>query len=186
MLLDISERPVSSISGSSRFDVVQALNSLDLTIVQFLATGWWFNQEQQRVTPNGSGQYIVPPDATSVDVVSGGPTQGDDGAPVLVVRGGFLYDTQNSTDVFNSTDPYVLLSLHRLIDFADMPHSAREYTYAAATVINQERVLGSKNVDAKLVRRANAAFAIVHKEHLKFKKSNQQFSPEFFDMMHNR
>jgi hypothetical protein len=185
MLHDLSERPVVTLSGSSRFDVVQAIDSLNLTVLEFLSTGWFFNEEQMRLTADVNGNYNIPADTTNVRVVKDGPTTGTEGTPTLVVRAQKLYDTTNGTDVFVAAGS-ILLKVHRLITFEDMPTSAREYCYAAATVVNQERTLGSKNIDQNLVRRARAAFAIVHNEDLKAKNSNQQLSNHFFDLMFNR
>lgn len=184
MLHDLGDRPVNTLNDPTRLDVVRAINSLDQTSKMFQIQGWWFNTEQIRLTVDGDGFYNIPDDVAHVKSIKGGPTQGPDGPPRLVARGRKLYDVNNSTDVFLNA-AFVVLKIHRLLVYEDLPQSVREYLYAAGAIRFQSRALGSDNVDQDLKLMASAAFAIVHEEQLSWEMTDTTFSPSFLTLMHD-
>lgn len=184
MLHDITERPVTTLSGQ-RLDVSRAEDSLDTVLRSVLTEGWWFNRELISLDIDANNYYTIPDNVVHVKKYSGGPTTGTNGAPVLVVRGRRLYDRVNATDVFAS-GPTIKLTVHRLLEYEDLPQSARDYVYAVASIRYQSRELGSKHIDQDLQRQALVARATLVDEDLAFDATDQTWTPHFFTMMHNR
>ena len=186
MLHDLGDRPVNTLTGATRLDVVRAINSIDQTRVQLLNAGWWFNTETVDVSVDGANNYPITDDISHIEVVSGGPTTSTSTRGVmLVVRGRKLYDVNNATDQFVGA-PTVTLKVHRLLEFEDLPSSVREYVYTAASIRNQSRTLGSKNVDQDLKLQAASAFGIMHEENIDAQEFDATYSNTFLDLMHNR
>ena len=185
MLFDIGERPVNTLGTSARLDVVRSESTLDQITRRTLLEDWWFNTETITLTVDGSGYYNLSQDIGRAKFISGGPTTGTRGRPTFVVRGSKLYDTLNATDVFIDA-PVVTLEIHRLLDFADLPQSVREYVYATASLRNESRGFGSPTVAAELREQAASAFALMNEEDCDAREINQTWSPHFLQLMHNR
>ena len=96
-----------------------------------------------------------------------------------------LYDTVNATDTF-AGGTTIKLKVHRLLEFEEMPSSAREYCYAAASIRFQSRSLGSNAVDQDLKEQARTALALLNEEDIDAQNLDATFSDHFITMMHNR
>lgn len=187
MLHDIGERPVNTLENASRLDVVRAIRSLAVVNRMTQETGWWFNRETIVVGLGANNKYTLSDDIVHVEVIEGGPTTPEGGYPVeLVQRGLVLYDRNNSTDTFASTSEDVVLQVVRLLDFADLPATAREYVYCAASIRFQSRTLGSAAVDADLREQALVALTNLREEDIDYENLDQTTSPHFFNLMYNR
>lgn len=186
ILADLGDRPVASLSGSLRLDVTQAIATLDHVSRALQVKGWWFNTDIRTIAVNGAFRYVVPTDVSHVEVIDGGPTTGTVGTPHLVVRGLYLFDTVNNTNVFTAATPDVDVQVHSLIDYADLPASAKEYIYAAASIRMQSRTLGSNEIDADLKEQAASALATLQEEELDNTNLDSTYSPHFIRMMHLR
>ena len=186
MLSDIGDRPVNTLTGSQRLDVTRSISTLEAVLRAFLTTGWWFNREEGQLIVDGSGHYNVPSDWASLEYVKGGPTQGARRAPApLVVRQAKLYDRHNQNFVFTGEGP-VTVTFTKLLPFEDLPNAAREYVYAAASVRNQSRALGSRHVDADLRDQARSSLATLKAEEVDNAVEDTTFAPRFLDLMHRR
>ena len=185
ILADLGDRPVNSLSDQSRLDVTLAIQAIDASTRGVLALGWFFNEEDATLTVDSDGHYNLPDDWAAVKYVSGGPTSGVNGPPRFVARGRRLYDTVNNTDIFLLA-PSVTLHFARLLEFEDMPESAREYAYAVASVRNQTRALGSASVDPDLRQQAANALAVLRNEEVNQSVEDLTLSPRFIELMHNR
>lgn len=187
MLHDIGERPVNTLEDTQRLDVVRALDSLHKASRMTQETGWWFNTENVTVALDSNNKYPIEDDIVHAEVLEGGPTTPTDGyPPELVQRGGFLYDRANATYEFDSTSEDVVLRCVRLLDFADLPATAREYIYCAASIRFQSRTLGSTAVDADLREQAMVSLTSLREEDIDFENLNQTTAPHFFNLMYNR
>ena len=184
MLHDIGDRPVSSITNSTRLDVVRAINSLEQVSRQMQLMGWWFGRETVTVAIDGNNRFTIPDSYANVEVVKDDPS-GATYTPHLVVRGRVLYDRENATDEFPLASP-VTLRVTRLLEYEDLPQTAREYVYAAASVRNQSRSIGSNAVDGDLRAQAASAYASLQSEDFDNENYDQTYSPSFVTMMHNR
>lgn len=185
ILFDIGDRPVNTLTGSTRLDVIRAIESLEHVTRALLIGSWWFNREKVIVTLDGDDKYPIGDDFADVEVYANPPAAGTLGPSVLVVRGRFLYDLQNGRDTFAGEGP-ITLTIARLLEYEQLPNTAREYVYAAASVRNQSRSIGSSAVDADLRQQAATAFAVMHGENIDFQNIDQTFSPSMIDMFHRR
>ncbi len=185
MLADLGDRPVASLSGSLRLDVTNAITTLDAISRRLQLRGWWFNTDRRSISINGANKYVVPTDVGHLEVISGGPTTGTVGTPHLVVRAGFLFDRVNGTNEFPSAAA-VKVVVHTLLDYADLPATAREYIYAAASARLQSQMLGSTELLRDLTVQAGAALALLHEEDIDNENEDATYSPHFIRMMHLR
>jgi len=185
MLADLGDRPVNTLTDTNRLDVNLAVQALESTTRAILAFGWWFNEEQATITPDASGYYNLPDDWAAVKFLKGGPTTGANEHPRLIARGRRLYDVNNATGVFVG-EPVVTVTFARLLSFDDLPMTAREYIYSAATIRNQVRALGSASVDPDLRQQAGAALASLRNEEVEQSVEDLTYSPRFINLMHNR
>ena len=185
MLADLGDRPVNNLNDVNRLDVNLAVQALEATARAILALGWWWNTEETEVVADNNGHYNLPADWTSVKFLSGGPTSGERGVPSFVARGRRLFDVTNSTENFPG-GPEVTVRFARLLEFEQLPASAREYVYATASVRNQVRALGSAQVDPDLRQQAAFALALLRNEEVENSVEDLTLSPRFIDLMHRR
>lgn len=73
---------------------IKANNKLEVVSDAIQSTGWWFNTSVRTLTPNVSGEIILPTTALHVDPVST--------ASKYILRGGKLYDNGNATYVIGT------------------------------------------------------------------------------------
>jgi len=186
MLHDLGERPVSTLSGTTRLDVTRAIDSLEHVSRALQSLGWYFNTEIVRLTVDGSGFYNIPDDWVHIEVLSGGPTTGPlNETPKLFVRSRKLYDVNNTTNVFTGAAA-VKLCVVRLLEYEEMPATAREYVYASASIRNQSRTIGSSAVDGDLREQARVSLATLKEEDIDAENLDGTYSPHFVQLMHNR
>ena len=158
MLFDMGERPVSSISDSSRLDVVRAVATLDRITREFCSRGWFFNREEQTITPDTAGSYNVSLDIVNVDVSekaasSNANTSSVTGTPAnFAIRSGVLVNSVDNVSTGYTAD--LTVEVVRLLEFEAMPAQARAYVYAKASAINVTRSIGA--TDLVQVRNAQA------------------------------
>lgn len=187
MLHDIGERPVNTLTNQSRLDVQRAIDSLHKASRQTQETGWWFNTENVTISVNTAGQYLLEDDIVHVEVLEGGPVATNDQYDIkLVQRGNLLYDRENATSEFDLASDDVVLKCVRLLDFEDLPATAREYIYCVASIRFQSRTLGSSAVDADLREQASVALTSLREEDVDHEDINQTTAPHFFNLMYNR
>ena len=184
MLHDIGDRPVNTLTGATRLDVVRAIDSLEHVSRAVQLMGWWFNDEIVDLALNGDDQFAIPETYVRVEAIENLP-DGVDRTPHLVVRAGLLYDRANATNTFAGAGA-VRLSITRLLEFEDLPSSAREYIYASASIRNQSRTIGSQAVDGDLRAQAASAYATMQSEDFENENYDQTYAPTFIDMMHRR
>lgn len=187
MLHDIGERPVNTLAGSARLDVTRAVNALNMVSRSTQQRGWWFNTEKITIQVDSNGRYTVPNDVVHIEAFEDGPVPGsDERAYVLTQRGAYVYDRENGTNVFDTASEDLVILAVRLLDFTELPNSAREYIYCAASIRFQSRTLGSSAVDADLREQARTALTNLQEEDIDFENLDQTTTPHFFNLMHNR
>lgn len=189
MLRDVGARTVTSLSGTLRRDVQMALDTLRRTTRTVCQRGHWFNTARKRLAPNGSDRYEIDPTWVHVEVEADAPTSPKQySEPIhLVVTGNgsggrVLYDRANNNDTFVG-GPTIQLVVHLLVDYVDLPNSARELVYTLASIRFQSRELGSRAVSAELREQAEAARALLTQEDVDNENINLTTSPRFVTMM---
>lgn len=139
MLRTIGEAPVSTLTGDLTVDVVTADQVLSQVLKDVLSQGWFFNTEHDYpLSKNGSNEIIVPTDILAVDVRTT-----DNSKLNVVIRGQKLYDLTEHTTVFTQD---VSVSIVRLLNFEDIPQSAKSYIMHRASRLFQASMLGSDSL----------------------------------------
>lgn len=143
MLIGIGEAPINSLDTASTDDVAIAKKMLAELSREVQSDGWDFNSETEfPLTRNSSNEIVVPPNVLSLDVSDVMAGRYD-----VTVRGRKVYDKTNHTFTFTED---LKIDVVWLLDFEDIPETARRYIALAAAERFQKRVLGSTNVDRGL------------------------------------
>ena len=144
LLAAVGEAAVSSLETATTVDVTQAKNLLSNINREVQQKGWHFNTEWDVVFSLDSDSRI-PLGTTVLSIYS--PTKmttirGREGSP-------FLYDLDNNTFTWTaSINDAVTITL---LDFEDIPQTARQYITTKAARIFQEEIIGQ--VSAETVNR---------------------------------
>ena len=125
-LQTVGEAEVTSLEDITIEDAQMALSILRQTSREFQSVGWHFNTDfDYPISVDVNLKLPYPVTAAHVDPMD---TESKD----LVKRGDFLYDRDNRTFLFTAGTS-VKFKVVWLLDFEDLPQTAREYiTYRAA------------------------------------------------------
>ena len=144
LLAAVGEAAVSNLETATTVDVTQAKNLLSNINREVQQKGWHFNTEWEVVLSLDSDSRI-PLGTTVLSVYSPTKTttiRGREGSP-------FLYDLDNNTFTWTaSINDAVTITL---LDFEDIPQTARQYITTKAARIFQEEIIGQ--VSAETVNR---------------------------------
>ena len=141
LLAAVGEAAVSSLETATTVDVTQAKNLLSNINREVQQKGWHFNTEWDVVLSLDSSNRI-PLGTTVLSIYS--PTKmttirGREGSP-------FLYDLNNNTFTWTtSINDAVTITL---LDFEDIPQTARQYITTKAARIFQEEIIGQVSAEA--------------------------------------
>jgi hypothetical protein len=141
LLAAIGEAAVSSLETATTVDVTQAKNLLSNINREVQQKGWHFNTEWDVVLSLDSDSRI--PLGTSILSIYS-PTKlttirGREGSP-------FLYDLDNNTFTWgDSINDAVTITL---LDFEDIPQTARQYITSKAARIFQEEIIGQISAES--------------------------------------
>lgn len=126
--------PVINSLEDAAVDAQMASDIVDETSESVQTIGWFWNTETHTFSPDKSGNIVLPENTITVVVP-------DDGILDNVVQRGLrLFDTDRSSYVF--TKP-VTLRLIVLLEFDDLPLTAKQFIAIRAARIFQQRSLGS-------------------------------------------
>jgi|SRR5688500_7985246 len=136
MLDAAGESPVDSLDSSGLADVAAAKSLLSEQSRLVQSLGWAFNTEYEYpFPPDVDGHIVLPKNTLRVDLDTR-YTSVD-----AVQRGLRLYDRKNHTYAFTSSD--LKGNITFLLDFDELPQSARHYITVKSARIYQARILGS-------------------------------------------
>lgn len=136
ILSAIGESPVMSLIGSISADTSLAVSILDETSRFIQSQGWNFNTEKDFVlTPDENKNIRLPANCVYVDVDEAGS-----GGLDIVQRGGRAYDRTNRTYLFDSP---IAVTLILLLEFEELPETARRYIMIRAARAFTDRAVGS-------------------------------------------
>jgi len=133
---------VNSLDNDGVNDSELAQSILDEKIMEVLLHGYSFNQEIQTFTPDNTGKIALSRSILRVDGVN------DDYYSKFTTRNNYLYDIENSTNVFTVTS--VDLLLYRWMDFEEIPLEVRFYIADSAAREYQQATMNDPNRDAVL------------------------------------
>ena len=138
LLTAIGEAPVNSLT-SGLVDAETAETILDSVSREVQSQGWNFNTDYEReFTLDSNNQIIVPPDVLRIDMAERRTTSLD-----VVARGSKLYNRATNSFYFDSAISSVKMNAVVLLNFEDLPESARRYVTIRSARIFQDRVVGS-------------------------------------------
>lgn len=141
ILAAIGEPPVSTLEGDSNADVANARRILNKINRQIQSKGWTFNIEEGVELLPDVYSKMIPFSADYLSVMS------DSGTSQYVNRGGYLYDRENRTDIFESS---VSVRLIRLKPYEEMPECFRHWIVTKAARQFNSRFFGAPEVDGTL------------------------------------
>ena len=141
LLSAIGEAAVSSLETATTVDVTQAKNLLSNINREVQQKGWHFNTEWDVILSLDSDSRI--PLGTSILSIYS-PTK------LTTIRGregsSFLYDLDNNTFTWGaSVNDAVTITL---LDFEDIPQTARQYITTKAARIFQEEIIGQISAES--------------------------------------
>lgn len=138
MLSSIGEAPVNSLS-SGLLDAELAETILNNTNREVQSKGWHFNVEADfPLTPDTiTKQIVLPTNTLAVD----GETQ--DSKIDVTQRSGKLYNRREHSYIFDST---VKVRITLLLNFDEIPETARRYIALRAARVFQNRTIGSSEL----------------------------------------
>jgi hypothetical protein len=137
LLTAIGEAPVNSLT-SGLVDAETAETILDSVSREVQSQGWAFNTNYlQEFTPNSDLQIVVGPDVLRIDMAENRSTTID-----VVARGSKLYNRATNSFYFEATAA-IKMNTVVVLEFTDLPESARRYITIRSARIFQDRVVGS-------------------------------------------
>ncbi|MCA2979539.1 MAG: hypothetical protein INH37_14785 [Myxococcaceae bacterium] len=143
MLIGIGEDPVNSLDTAATADVAVAKQILREVSREVQSDGWDFNSETEfPLTRGQDGTITVPPNVLSLDISDSMSARFD-----ITVRGRKVYDKVAHGFTFAED---LKVDVVWLLEFEELPETARRYIALAAAERFQKRVLGSTNVDRGL------------------------------------
>ena len=141
LLAAVGEAAVSSLETATTVDVTQAKNLLSNINREVQQKGWHFNTEWDVVLSLDSDSRI-PLGTTVLSIYSPSKMttiRGREGSP-------FLYDLDNNTFTWTaSINDAVTITV---LDFEDIPQTARQYITTKAARIFQEEIIGQVSAEA--------------------------------------
>lgn len=138
MLSCIGEAPINDLTTASTSDVAFAKSILASQNMEVQSEGWSFNTDYDfSLARNGDNEIVLPPRTLRVQI-----ERRSDVDPVE--RGGKLYDRKNQTYVFSVN--LKASRLVQLLDFKDLPQTARWYITVRSARIFQDRVKGEESL----------------------------------------
>jgi len=137
LLATIGESPVNSLT-SGLVEASLAEQTLDNVSRAVQSIGWTFNTDLTfKLTPDANNEINLPANCLHVDTTSLRISTSSD----LVQRGMKMYDRiKNSYSMAVPIEVDIVV----LLDFGDMPETARRYTTIRAARVLQDRALGSE------------------------------------------
>lgn len=145
MLGYITESPVNSIADSSSLPPMAALAKgiLEEVSREVQSQGWHFNTAvDYQLEANVSGEFVIPDNTMEVDAV--------DPSVDVIQRNTRLFDRTNQSFEFEKDTMKVNITF--LLDFEDLPEQARRYISIKASRALSNRVVGSRELEALILR----------------------------------
>jgi Tail tubular protein len=141
MLGTIGEAPVNTLVGVTSLDTSIAINTLAEVSRDVQSKGHHFNTDKALKLQPGAftGEIEVPINCVDID------TTGPDADVDVILRGRRLYDRVNHT--FKFTQP-LTVDMVVLLQFNDLPETARRYIAVRACRLFQKRQVGSTTLEA--------------------------------------
>jgi|TARA_B100001093_G_C26840225_1_gene1020209 hypothetical protein len=141
MLSTIGEAPVSSLTGTLPNEVTMAVATLNEVNREVQTRGWHFNTElEYPLSKNVDNKIPLATNIVRLEII---PSKYSKQTYDCVQRGAFLYNRQGRTFVFDKDlDGTAVI----LLDFTEIPESARRYITIRASRMFLDRMIGSSEL----------------------------------------
>jgi hypothetical protein len=151
MLSTVGEPPINSLNAQ-RADSLIAQNILDEVSREVLTYGWQFNTDEDvELAPESTTGFIYISDKIVRVDMDRSYSEYD-----IVVRGNRLYNRKTNSYAFSESIKVIQIYL---MEFEEMPETAKRYITIRASRIFQDRMVGSEKHNAFTVRDEVAALA---------------------------
>lgn len=157
MLSSINEAPIDDIATTDFYLAQEALSFINTALLDMLAIGWTFNRRVVTITPNSSGEIVMPSNLLRIessDFYEGNTT----------VIGGKLFNISANTSVINRAVKFQLLIA---LSYDDLPYLAQRYVSIKAARPFQMEKVGSVEKDEILRRDEINAITLLQTEEYK-------------------
>jgi len=165
MLAVNGEAPVSS-TNSTDPAAIQASNLLNRIDTRVQSRGWYFNREDITLSPNLTGEVVLPQNTLSADPV--------DSQSQYVKRGSRLYDRGNNTYIISKD---VRCTVVLQLDIEDLPEAASAFIEAKAVREYYRNEDGDAGTVRDLREDENESFAYLQRDNLANEDVNIRQSP---------
>ena len=162
MMSHIGECPVNTLEDDNVVDATIAQTILGSVGREVQSQGWYFNTEiGYPIVKDSDGKFAVPVNTARVDAVNTA-TSSTHSDLDLVLRGGFMYDRRNHT--YTPDANTITVDIVVLLDFTDIPETARRYITLRASRVFQERHLGSTTMSEFIAQDEARALAAMRND----------------------
>lgn len=161
LLTSIGTVPVNTLDAPGSSDVAIAQDTVESVNREVQSKGWWFNTTfSQSFAPTGS-EITFPNNVLSVRP-SRGTTSVSPETRKFLFRNGKAYDPLTASFTFATT---IRADVIYLLDFEDLPESARRYITIRAARIFQTKVLGDETLGVFTSQHEMEAWQILEEDH---------------------
>lgn len=161
LLTAIGTVPVNTLDAPGSSDVAIARDTIVSISREVQSRGWWFNTSYGRSFSPSGAVINIPPEILMVRPSRGTSTQPPESRQ-FVLRGGQLYNIQNGSNNFTTT---VRADIVTLLDFNELPESARRYVTVRAARVFQTKVLGDDQLGVFTENHEDEAWQILQADH---------------------
>ena len=142
LLTAIGTMPVNTLDAPGSADVAIAVDTIAGISREVQSRGWWFNSEYNRSFVPSGNQITLPTNILSIRP-SRGTSSVSPETRKFVLKEGKVYDPIAGNFTFSTS---VRADVVYLLDFEDLPESARRYITIRAARIFQTKVLGDEQL----------------------------------------
>lgn len=161
LLTSVGNAPVNTLNAPGNSDIAIASDTIESISREVQTRGWWFNSTSYVSLAPANNEITVP-----ANLIALRPSRGTNSSPPetrnFVIRAGKLYDPLTGSSAFTSA---VRADAIYLLDFTDMPESARRYVTVRAARIFQTKVLGDESLGVFNEAHEQEAWQILEGDH---------------------
>lgn len=150
-LSSMGEPSINSLDGVA-VDAQMASDLIDETSMTVQSIGFHWNREVHTISPNVSGNILIPANTARVDTVDGSKSTD------VIQRGLRLYDIPNNSYVFTDA---LTVELYVILPFDELPLAAKQYITIRAARILQQRLLGNETLYKFNAQDEKSAYAVL-------------------------
>lgn len=161
LLTAIGTVPVNTLDAPGSSDVAIAKDTIESVSREVQSKGWWFNTEYCRSFVPSNNQITIPQHVLSVRPSRGSHNISPE-TRQFVLKAGKLFSPIEQSFNFSST---VTADVTVLLDFDDLPESARRFVTVRAARVFQTKVLGDDQLGVFTSQHELESWQILQEDH---------------------